>query len=253
MQPLTLLALALESEVPSPEILGATSTDLGDRLLNSGPIPLGSRNTWIQTQKSDPDCQTVFKLKTLGEEPRRKNTNPYINKIYKDAVIHRGLLVVKSFDHRKMREVHRVVIPPSFLDSILSVLHLKLNHPKQTQLKTVFERYFYSPRIDLSLNELYSSCHLCLSLKKFPKELELYSPSLFPEHPGCTMNIDVLKRAGQLILVCVDMFSSYVTGCFADSEKSEDLASAIIQAVTPIRRSGSILIRVDQAPGLVKL
>ena len=88
---------------------------------------------------------------------------------------------------------------------------------------------------------------------KFPKELESFSPTLFPEQPGCTMNVDVLKRAGQLILVSVDLFSNYVTGCFANSETSEDLATAIIQAVTPIRRSISILVRVDKAPGLVKL
>ena len=161
--------------------------------------------------------------------------------------------MVRTFDTRKMREIDRVVVPPSFLDSILSVLHMKLNHPKQNQLKTVFERYFFSPRIDLAMNELYESCHLCLSLKKFPKELESYSPTLFPEHPGCSMNADVLKRAGQLILVNVDLFSGYVTACFAETEKSEDLAAAIIQAVTPIRRSGSILVRVDKAPGLVKL
>ena len=152
-----------------------------------------------------------------------------------------------------MREIDRFIVPPSFLDSILHVLHIKLNHPKQTQLKTVFKRYFFSPRIDLALKELYDSCHLCLSIRKFPKELEFYSPSLFPEHPGCAMNADILKRAGQLILVNIDLFSNYVTACFSDSEKSDDLAAAIIQTVTPIRRSNPILVRVDKAPGLVKL
>ena len=43
----TLLALSLEDKISSAEILAATSSDLADQLLQSGPIPLGSRQTWI--------------------------------------------------------------------------------------------------------------------------------------------------------------------------------------------------------------
>ena len=204
-------------------------------------------------QKSDQDCQSVYKLKSLGEEPRKKGSNPQINKIFKEALINRRLLVVKAFDSRKMREIERVVVPPSFLDSILSVLHIRLNHPMRSQLRTVFDRYFFSPRMDHALSDLYDSCHLCQSLLKLPKELETYSPALFPNHPGCVMNADILKRAGQLILVNIDMFSGYVTGCFTDSEKADDSANSIIQATTPIRQPGPIVLRVVRAPGLVKL
>ena len=151
-----------------------------------------------------------------------------------------------------MREVDKVVIPPSYLDSILTVLHIRLNHPKLSQLRTVFERYFYSPRLEAALSTLYESCHLCLTFAKLPK-IESFQPTFFPDHPGCAMNVDILKRAGQLILICVDMFSSYVTGCFSSSEKAEDLEESIIQAVTPIRRSNPVLVRVDKAPGFVKL
>ena len=63
---------------------------------------------------------------------------------------------------------------------------------------------------------------------KFPKELESYSPSLNPTHPGVAMNVDVLKRSGQIILVNVDLFSFYITACFSSSEKAEDLADAVI-------------------------
>ena len=63
------------------------------------------------------------------------------------------------------------------------------------------------------------------------------------------MNADVLKRAGQLILVNTDLFSDYTTTCFVNSEKAEDLAKSIIQDSTPIRRAQYVLIRVDKAPG----
>lgn len=83
--------------------------------------------------------------------------------------------------------------------------------------------------------------------------IESYSPTFFPDHPGCAMNVDILKRAGQLVLINVDMFSSYVTGCFLPSEKADDLQEAIIQAVTPLRRSNPVLVRADKAPGFAKL
>ena len=249
-----LLSLTLDTYLPSPPILAASAADLEDKLMaRSGSIPLGSHNTWISIQKSDEDCRIVFRLKMLGEEPRKKNTNPLINKIYKESTIHQGLLVVKAFDDHKFREILKVVVPPSHVDSILTVLHVRLNHPKQSQLKLLFNRYFYSPRLDAAIVKLYSSCHLCATLQKLPKQLESYSPSFNPDHPGIVMNIDVIRRATQLILVNVDSFSLYITACFIPSEKSEDLASGIIQVVTPVRHSGPILIRVDKAPGLLKL
>ena len=66
------------------------------------------------------------------------------------------------------------------------------------------------------------------------------------------MKINVLRRANQMILVCVEVFF-YVTACLIPSEKADDLANTIIQVVTPIRRSNSILVRVDKAPGFLKL
>ena len=250
----TMLALCLEDSIPNPVTLAATSQELEEQLLKrSGPIPLGSRQTWMTIQRSDPDCNAVYHLKMNGELPRAKSTNPHRNKIFKEAILHKGLLIVRTFDQRKMREVDKVVIPPSYLHSIVTVLHLRLNHPKRTQLKQIMDRYFFSPRLDSALQQLYETCHLCIGVSKFPKELESFEPIAFPDHPGIMMNIDVLKRSGQLILVNIDLFSSFVTTCFVMSEKSEDLARAIIQATTPVRRSATLYIRTDRAPGFIGL
>jgi len=100
----------------------------------------------MDVQKSDPDCQAVYSMKTYGDVPRKNTTNPIMNRIFKESIIDRGLLVVRSFDSRKMVEVDRNIIPPSYLDSILTVLHIKLNYPTKCQLKQVFTRYFFSPR-----------------------------------------------------------------------------------------------------------
>ena len=77
---------------------------------------------------------------------------------------------------------------------------------------------------------------MCFTIEKFHKELQEYQPALFAQDPGTVMNVEILKRAEQLILVNVDHFSLFITTCFVASEKAKDLETAIIQAVTPIER-----------------
>ena len=129
---LNILSLCLLKRLPPPAVIAATSQDLEDSLIKtSGPIPLGSPKTWMDIQKSDTDCYAVYNMKIFGQAPRKKNSNSHRNKIFKECIVDKGLLVVRSFDERKMREIDRIVVPPTFLDSILTVLHIKLNHPKQ--------------------------------------------------------------------------------------------------------------------------
>ena len=250
---LTLLSISLEDPL-FPAIIAATSAELNDLLTSkSGPIPLGSRKTWLDVQKSDPDCNKVFNMKSSGDVPRRKTTNSNINRIFRETIIHQGLLVHRVFDDKRMKEVDKVVVPPTYLDSVLIVLHIKLNHPTQYQLKQVFERHFFSPKLEPALLILYESCFICISLEKFPKELETFNPTLFPDHPGTHFNVDVIKRAGQLILVNIDLFSGFITSCFVNSETVADLCRGIIDVITPIRHAEAILVRVDKAPALVSL
>ena len=189
----SLLAISLEDPL-SPTIIAATSAELSDLLTcRSGPIPLGSRKTWIDIQKSDSDCNAVFKQKSSGDIPRKNSTNSNINRLFRETIIHQGLLVHRVFDDKKMKEVDKVAVPQTYIDSVLTVIHLKLNHPTQYQLKQVFERHFFSPKLEPALQKLYDSCHICISLQKFPKEMETFSPALFPDHPGTHMNVDVIK------------------------------------------------------------
>ena len=67
------------------------------------------------------------------------------------------------------------------------------------------------------------------------------------------MNCDVLRRAGQKIVVNTDMFSGYTTACFSETENRDDLADALVQVVTPIRNSAIVAVRIDQAPAFHSL
>ena len=237
-----------------PCMLAATSADLAKLLLHSpGSIPLGSRKAWRDIQESDKDCRTVFKLKTTGDLPIKKKTNPVINRLFKECVVEDGLLVVRMFDKHLMKEVGRVVVPPNLLDSILTAIHLRLQHPTAYQMQIIFDKYFFSVGVKQTIDNLISNCYICLGLKKFPKELQKFDPKLFPEQPGSHMNIDIVKRSGQLIAVNTDLFSSYTTACFTQSEKIDDLATTILQLITPIRHSHTILVRVDGQSSLKSL
>ena len=87
-------------------VLAATSTEMARALLpGPGYIPLGSKKTWRDIQHTDRNCRIVLQLKSTGNLPTKKTTNPTINKYFKESVVEDGLLVVRMFDKHLMREV----------------------------------------------------------------------------------------------------------------------------------------------------
>ena len=82
----------------------------------------------------------------------------------------------------------------------------------------MFEKYFFAIGIADRCKELKESCDFCIGLDNVPKEMQEFNPKLTPAHPRSHMNADVMKRAGQNILVNTDMFSGYTTACMLDSE-----------------------------------
>ena len=237
----------------TPCTIAATTAELSELLLQSGPIPLGSRNTWKEIQSSDFDCRQVFRMKGDGSMPRKKHTSATLNKLYRESVVEDGLLVKRSWDKNLMREVSRTCVPPQFLHSILTVMHMRTLHPSAFQLQQVFEKHFFSIAVKQKCEDINEGCSICIGLKKFPKELGKFDPKLLPDHPGSHMNADVMKRAGQIVLVNCDLFSGYTTACLCRSERSEDMTEAILQVVTPIRHAHSVIVRTDKAPALKSL
>ena len=250
---LTLEGLALSSL--DPIILASTATMLEQLLCqNSGPIPLGSRQAWLTLQESDQDCQRFLDCKRQGKLPGRKEKNiTTLNKLLKKCEIDKGLIVSKVFDSIIMKEVSRVYVPTTFLASILTVMHVRLAHPLPSQLQQLFERYFISFNVKAACDDLSEDCSLCVALRKFPKELDNYTPSPSPEHPGSHMNVDVLKRASQTIVVNCDRFSNFATATLVQSETREDMVKAILHVVTPIRHCHRVQVRTDRAPALLSL
>jgi hypothetical protein len=250
--PISASDLILQDHLPA--ITAASSQDLLSFLASpSSALPLGSFDTWKAIQEGDPDSAAVLHCKKSGDTPRKRSTNPTINRFFSAAQVKNGVLVVPTFDKRMMRNVDKVVIPPSYMPTLLTILHLKCNHPSRYQMEQVFQRYFFAPPgLEQRLNSLYEQCYTCLAMTKFRPPSAISAPSS-PDHPGTHMQADVMKRCNQLILVNTDLFSNYTTSTFLSSERKQDLLQGLIQVSTPIRRGETITIRTDRAPALEAL
>ena len=219
-----------------------------------GSVPFGNKKVWKNLQQSDKDCMNTVDLLRTGNIPTKKNKSRIINKLLAECSISKcGLLVKKEYDHRTLREVEKIVVPQHYLHSILTILHVKLMHPTVHQLSLVFNKYFFAPNSAKISQEIKDKCSSCISFSKLPSQITTMKPTKVPRHPGSHMNVDVLKRASQNILVCVDMFSGFTTAAFIPSETKEALTQGLIQTITPIRHSPTVVIRSDNAPAFKSL
>ncbi|KAK3711514.1 hypothetical protein QZH41_016432 [Actinostola sp. cb2023] len=100
-----------------------------------------------------------------------------------------------------------IVVPRQVLEGLLTVLHIKLDHPSSHQLRSAANRYFFALDMDKAIDHVANSCHPCVALKKTPKSLIEESTNPPPDAVGTTFAADVIKRTRQLILlsdVCND-------------------------------------------------
>jgi len=249
-----LTASSILTEDIDTAIIAASSQDLLSFLSSpTSALPLGSPETWRAIQEGDPDAATVLHCKKSGDSPRKKNTNPTINRFFAAAQVKNGILIVPHFDPKLMRNIDKVVVPATYIPTLLTVIHLKCNHPSKYQMEQIFHRYFFAPPgLDLRIATLYEQCYTCQSVSKLKLTPTQSLPSS-PAHPGTHMQADIIKRNRQLILVNTDLFSNYTTSCFIPSEQKQDIMNGLIQITTPIRCAELVSIRTDRAPALESL
>ena len=119
------------------------------------------------------------------------------------------------------------------------------HHASKTQLKKLFDRYFYSIGSSSTINEVVDDCNTCNSLKKLPKELLLQSTSV-TNSVGKRFSADVMRRNGQKILVARDMLTSFTSATFTKDETIPELRNALIVTCLPLQFQSSV-IKVDCA------
>lgn len=214
-------------------------------------IPYCSRSSWRVTQAESPDLRRVHAHLKQGTRPSKKDTKIKDIKRYLQVatIASDGLLVVKRNTPLSPSQ-ECIVVPRSVLNGLLTALHLKLDHPSRSQLKSVVQRFFYALDMDSHIDSVCESCHTCASLKKIPHVVVPQSTSDGPEVIGVSYAADVCKREKQDILVIREGISSYTVAVLISDEKASSVRDALIMCIVPLcpMDSPPAVIRTDGAP-----
>ena len=217
----------------------------------SQEIPYANREGWKRLQDQDKACSQAKTTLTTGQLPSKK-----VGRVQSDTrkfashakVDDDGLLYVpRNIPYSSSKE-QRIVIPTSYMQPLMNQLHMKHDHPTKSQLKSLFDKYFYGSGTSSFIDEIHNKCHICQAVKKLPQQ-QTFTTTTEANMPGTHFVADIMKRAKQNILVIRDQFSSYTTATTIMSEKHQDIEDAIIDLITPIRAPEKVTVKTDQATG----
>ena len=217
-------------------------------------IPLGTIKSWKLLQEQDFACTEAFKRLKSGQQPAKKG--PFSNDIrrYYNACQARDLLIVQEKIPNTTQMVNKIVVPKEMVKAVIVHLHYNSDqHMSAHQLDKTFNRYYFGIHVKQIIHEVMDNCMLCKANKQIPKSKPEYRSISNPEHPGLIFNADVIKRYGQKIIVCTDIFSSYSTAKIILNEQSQTLLQSLIECISPIRSNNPVLIRTDSASGFKAL
>ena len=189
------------------------SVHVQDTIDNQTRLPFTTRSAWLAIQTDCPDLRRTHAHLKQGTHSSKKTTNIKDVKRYLSvaSVARDGMLVVRRNDPL-VPSIELIIVPRSFLHGLVTVLHIKLDHPSRHQLELVMKRH---NALDLTkaIERTYNSCHTCLSLQKFPDSLVKQASEDPPESIGISFAADILKRNRQLILLLRKTVTSYTAAC----------------------------------------
>ena len=229
----------------------AATADLKD-------IPIGNTAAWVKLQSEDEAISQAIKYNKSGQLPPKSGRGHYIKEIrsyvenckYSSST---NLLVKEEVVPYKCRKAEKIVVPRWFLRPLLTQMHQDQDCPLPTQMKKMFDRYFYGFQMGGMFKEVSENCPICQARKKIPQEMKHFTSITNPGTIGEAFVSDVMRRASQYIFVTRDAFSDFVTTSFIKSEKAEDLKDGIIATTSSVRNKSDITVRVDNAPGFLSL
>ena len=215
-----------------------------------------NRTAWNKIQDEDKACsETKFFLKS-GKTPSKRSGKTYseIRKLCSIAKVNSQNLLIVPAKPNKYSSIttELTVIPSVYLPALLWQLHNNLQHPTKSQLKANFDKSFYSVGHTAELEQVYTNCHFCAAQKPIP-DISRHSTETDVTVPGTHFHADVIKRQSQMILTIRDHFSSLTAAKIIKAENHKELKAALIDLVMPIRLSGTIYIKVDNATGFKPL
>ena len=234
-------------------VLRVTTEDI---LSGHAKLPFTSRPAWISIQRECPDLRRTHAYLLQGTRPSRKMTKiKDIKRYLQSAAIARdGLLVVRR-DQPFSPPRECIVVPRNILDGLLTSLHLQLDHPTYSQLKSVVNRYFFALDMDSALQRVTGCCHQCASLRSLPSVLTPQSTGDPPDAVGVSFAADVIRRSRQMIFLLRECTTSFTSTCFITDERQSTLRDALIRLCVSLRplNGPPAVIRTDCAPGFASL
>ena len=240
-----------------PMVCNVTVSDIESGVTK---MPFTQRAAWAKVQSEDKAHKMLFKLiETSGIPERKKATGDYttlkrLHNLYRNGLLkieHDGLVTVLDTDSNG--NVSKLIsVPNNFFPGLVNALHIKMNHPSRAQMQRLITRYFYCPGHARMIDEVVSFCDLCKSLKDLPKELFSESTQKTPVF-GRNFSADVIKKDGQLIFICREKLSQFVSSKFIHEETADALRDAVVTAVIEFMPDEGAIIQVDCAPALQTL
>ena len=169
-------------------------------------IPYSNRQGWKSIQMQDKACILARNALSTGQLVSKKSgkVNTDARRIISQAKIAKdNLLIVPKSINMSTEKMERIVVPSAYNQALITQMHYKNDHPTKSQLKCMFDKYFFGLGINATLDRLYEECSLCNSMKKLPKQ-ELFTTTTNASQPGTHFVADVMRRARQKVLVIRD-------------------------------------------------
>ena len=136
--------------------------------------------------------------------------------------------------------------------SDVSRTHASSSFPSEVQLHKLSSRYFYCPGYTRIQDEISNNCAVCASLKQLPSELLAESTTKNKKF-GTDFSADVIKRDGQLILLCREKLSQFTTASILPDEGMDATRNGLVSGIIETMPASGAVIKVDNTPALQAL
>ena len=165
-------------------------------------LPIGNISAWSQLQAGDMAVSQTIKYKKSGQNPPKSDKNKEMKEIRHFVATCKidssSKLLVREvdipYDHRKQEKI--VVVK-----ALLTQIHQDQSCPETSQLKKIFDRYFYGYQLTDIFKSIGDECFVCRAKQKIPKEMKHFTSITKSSSPGVSFVSDVMRRSKQ-ICVC---------------------------------------------------
>ena len=113
-------------------------------------------------------------------------------------------------------------------------------------------RYWYSPLMAKTIQDVWEKCDTCQSLKSAPREIFEQSTTK-SKFVGAQWAADVIKSDKQLIFVSREKLSNFTVTRFIDNEGKASIREAIVLFTAELIPAGGLQVQVDNASALQAL